>query len=433
MFKKIHFYTFKLFIFYFCIITIILFFLFIIEFFWSKLNEIIGTGINTLIIIKLLFYFGISLIPLITPISILLTSIMIYGIFSESYELIAVKSLGISFWRIINPIFIIIIIISIIIYLFSDYIIPFSQKKIKNIAYNISKMKYGINIPTGIFIDYIPNIIIKIDKKIEKNYYKNIFIKIKDNYLNNIRIIFAKKGLLIPYKKNDFFYLKLFNGTIYQEKYKNYKEKKDSYQIIKFDNFIQILKIPLLIDQKDNLISTLNTKELIDKINQIELNKKKYYINNYYSLLEKKKLYKNKYIINNFLIKKNNLMKLAKIELKKYFNIFFIEKNKIKKEEKYLLKIKLELQRKFSFSVTCIVMFFIGAPIGAIIKKGNIGFPVIITIIIFVIYYTFLTISTYLAENGIINIIIGAWIANIIMLPLGLYLTYVINNDNKIL
>lgn len=95
---------------------------------------------------------------------------MTYGIFSESYELIAVKSLGISFWRMMNLNFIIVIILSVMIYLFSDYMIPFSQKKIKNIAYNISKMKYGINIPTGMFIDYIPNIIIKIDKKINKNY-----------------------------------------------------------------------------------------------------------------------------------------------------------------------------------------------------------------------------------------------------------------------
>lgn len=395
MFKIIHFYTFKLFISYFSITTIVLFFLFIIEFFWSKLHDIIGKDINILLIIKLLLYFGTSLIPLITPISILLTSIIIYGIFSESYELIAAKSLGISFWRLMNPNLITTIIISIIIYLFSNYIIPFSQKKIKNIAYNISRMKYGINIPTGIFIDYIPNIIIKIDKKIDKNYFKGIFIKIIDNTLKNKKTILAEKGLFMSYEKNDFFHVKLFNGTLYEEKNNDYKEKKDYYKIIKFDELIQILKIPLLIYEKNNLITTLNTKELINLIHKIELNKKKYFIN--------------------------------------YSRLKMNEKNKIKKEEKYLLKIKLELQRKFSFSITCIIMFFIGAPIGAIIKKGNIGFPVIITLIIFVFYYALITINGYLAEKGIINIIIGAWGANFIMFPLGLYLTYKINNDYFVL
>lgn len=401
MFKKINFYLLKLFIFYFIIIFFILFFLFIIEFIWSKLHEIIGKGINVFLIIKLLFYFGITVIPLIIPIVILLTSIMIYGIFSESYELIAVKSLGISLWRIMYPIFIIIIIISILIYLLSDYIIPFAQKKIQDIAYNIINIQYSMNLPIGQFITYIPNVIIKIDKKIENNYYQNIYIKIIDSSFKNIKTILAKKGLLIPYQKNNFFYFKLFYGTIYQEVYLKY-----SYQIIKFDTLIQKFKIPVLINKQENIITKLNSKELINQIFFIEK-----------KIQQKKMLF--------FKIKKK-LIKNSNIHLKKLFTRLFI---KITQEEKYLMKIKLALQRKLSFLITCIIMFFIGAPIGTILKQGNIGFPVIITLIIFVIYYILLNISIYLSEQGICSIIIGAWSVNFLMCPIGLFLTYKTNND----
>lgn len=278
MFKIINLYITKIFIYRFIITFIIIFFLFIIEFFWSKLDYIIEKGVHYYNIIKLLFYFGISVIPLIIPLSILLTCVMVYGEFSEKNEILAIKNIGLSIYKILKPIISIILILSIIVYLFSEYIIPISQNKIRNIVYDMIISDSYINIKTGIFIQKIPNMIIKIDKKINgyNNYFEGIYIKWRlTNNKTVQRTIIAKKGIIDVYSNSKLLILSLYNGIIYEE-YIDFLYKKNKfnyrYNIIDFKFFLQKLKKQKLI-YKLNYISNytmLNYSNLLKKIQKLK-------------------------------------------------------------------------------------------------------------------------------------------------------------------
>ncbi|AFJ90755.1 LptF/LptG family permease [Blattabacterium sp. (Blaberus giganteus)] len=377
--KKLDLYMIRLFIPPFLIIYSTIFIIFMIQFFWSQIDELTGKNISVFIILKFIFYFGISIIPLVTPIALLLTSIIIFGDFSENQELIAIKSSGISLFRVMIPILGITFILSIVLYFFSDFAIPKAKMKAKKLGYQISFTHPSLKLKEGFFVNLLPNFYIKIDRKsMNSNYLHNIFIFF---YGKNslVSTIISKKGVLIPNEKDESIQLKLMNGVLYCENFHEPKKKKEqnSYQIVEFDTLIQNFKIPSESKIKNlddyDFYQTLNTKNIIKKISF----------------------------------------------LKKKINTNPNNKNKI-----YLAKLQLELQKKFTFPVTCIIMFLIGAPLGAIIRKGGIGYPTMIALIIFTIYYILLTITQNKVEKAEIYPWIGAWIPNFIFFPVSIWMTY---------
>ncbi len=352
--------------------------LFMIQFFWSKIDELTGKNIDIFIILKFIYYFGLSIIPLVTPITLLLTSIMMFGDLSENQELIIFKSSGISLFRAMKPILIITIILSIVLYFFSDFVIPKAKMKAKKLGYQISLAHPYLKLKEGFFVNFLPNCFIKIDRKYN-NQLHNIFIFFygKNSLVNTI---LSKRAIFLSNKKDGYIQFKLINGIFYSENGIN----DSSYQIVQFDTFIQNFKIPSESSEKeikynnDFYYQTLNTKNLIEAIH----------------LLKKEK--------------KNHVFE-----------------NKI-----YLSKVQLELQKKFTFPITCIIMFLIGAPLGAIIRKGGIGYPTIMALIIFIIYYILLTITQNKVERYEIYPWIGAWIPNLIFFPVSIWITYHTVMDN---
>ncbi len=358
-----------------------IFIIFMIQFFWSQIDELTGKNISIFILLKFILYFGISILPLVTPIALLLTSIIIFGDFSENQELIAIKSSGISLFRVMIPLLGITFVLSIGLYLFSDFVIPKAKMKAKKLGYEISLAHPSLKLKEGIFVNLFPNFFIKIDRKSIKNsnYLHNIFIFFygKNSLVNTI---LSQRGVLIPNQEDGFIQLKLMNGVLYSEILNGPKKEQSSYQIVEFDTLIQNFKIPLeskiknLDDEDYDFYQTLNTKNLIQKIN---------------------------------FFKKKNYKKINSSERKIY-----------------LAKLQLELQKKFTFPVTCIIMFLTGAPLGALIRKGGIGYPTMIALIIFIIYYTLLTITQNKVEKTEICPWIGAWIPNFIFFPVSIWMTY---------
>jgi|GEM_PF-3745415 Predicted permeases len=376
--KKLDLYMIRLFVAPFLIIYSTIFIIFMIQFFWSKIDELAGKDISIFIILKFIFYFGISIIPLVTPIALLLTSIIIFSNLSENQELIAIKSSGISLFRIMIPILSITFVLSVILYIFSDFVIPKARKKAQKLGYQISLTHPYLKLKEGVFVKIFPNFFIKIDKKsLNNNHLHNIFIFFygKNSLINTI---LSKKGILITNKnkEDEFIQLKLMNGFLYSESMNEVKKEQYSYQIVEFDTLIQNFEIPSAskiknLDEYD-FYQTLNTKNIIKKINFFKKNKK--------------------------------------------INIY---ENKI-----YLSKLQLELQKKFTFPVTCIIMFLTGAPLGAIIRKGGIGYPTMIALMIFIIYYILLTVTQNKVEKAEISPWIGAWIPNFIFFPVSIWMTY---------
>ncbi|WP_113738296.1 LptF/LptG family permease [Blattabacterium clevelandi] len=425
--KKLDLYMIRLFIVPFLVIFVSVIFVFIVQFFWSKIDELTGKNINIFIILKFIFYFGITIVPLVTPISILLTSIMTYGEISESQELIAIKSSGISLFRMMNPILFLTFILSLGLYFFSDYAIPKAKKKAKELGYQISVSHPSLKLKEGIFVNIFPDFFIKIDKQSgkDKNHLNGIFIFFYEKNLF-INTILAKEGILIPNREDGSFRIKLMNGFFYRDQH---YEKKGPYyqnQIVQFDTLIQYFKIPLIEEKIKNLedydsYQTLDTIKLIEKINCLKKKKNQFdsefQKKNYDFIFIKKKLEKisnNRSIILSKMIDRLSFL-IEKLKHQKKF---------LKKRKINLAKYQLELQKKFIFPVTCIIMFLTGAPIGALIRKGGIGFPTIMAITIFIIYHTLLTITQNQGEKADIDPWISAWIPNFIFFPISIWITY---------
>ncbi|WP_185873609.1 LptF/LptG family permease [Blattabacterium cuenoti] len=426
--KKLDLYIIRLFIVPFLVIFFSVFFILIIQFFWSKMDELTGKNINIFIIIKFIFYFGISIIPLVMPISILLTSIMTYGLISENQEMNIIKSSGISLFRIMKPIFLITLLLSVGLYFFSDFAIPKAKKKAKQLGYQITLALPSLKLKEGMFVNIFPNFFIKIDKKSgpNGNYLDNIFIFFygKDLLINTI---FSKNGILIPNKKDGSFIIKLMNGFFYSESVTT--KKTFSYQMIHFDTFIQYFKIPFMEEKIRNLdyydyYKTFNTKKLIEQIHFLKKEKKQL------SYKFKKENYDFFFTIYNTPNRSRNRYRKIIDHLSFLIKKLKFQKKLIQDKKRTLAKIQLELQNKFTFPVTCIIMFLTGAPIGAMIKKGGIGISSIMAITLFLIYYILLTITQHKGEKAEICPWISAWIPNLIFFPISIWITYKTGMDD---
>ncbi len=348
------------------------FIIFLIQFFCSQLDKLTGKEISVLLIIKYIFYIGVSVIPLIFPISILFTSIITFGELSYNGELIVIKSSGISLFRILTPVISIIIIFSIGIYFFSDFIVPKAEKKAKEFGYQIISASSYLR--KGIFTNIIPNLFIKTDKKLKNNTFCNIIIYFNDYENLTTSIIYSEKGKIISYRENKFLNIKLTNGYIYNYNIDSFNKKNiQYYRLIHFNSMIQNFKLPYFFYSKN--------KELYNEYDFISYQMKD-------------------------LIKKIDFLKKEKT-----YNFL-------------IYKIKFEIQKRITFPITCIIMFFIGSSLGSIIRKGDIGYPIIVALIIFIVYYILLIVTQNKVEKKEISPCIGAWIPNLVFLPFSVWITY---------
>ena len=456
MFRKLDWYTVKTFLGPFFFIFSILFFIFIVQFAWQEMEKFAGKGLSWLTIGELLLYLGINVIQLVLPLAILLGSIMTFGGFGERYELAAMKASGISLARILMPLFTVVCLMSVGLYFFGDHVMPYSQRKAKNLAYNIVKANPTLQLVEGVFIENIPGFSMKISEVSgeEKDQLKDVFIFQDGKYDDDKRTIVADHGTLNR-DKDDIRLLKmvLVDGNIYvdQIKGKSGQERKNQpNQAIKFDTLTQYIDISEILQKamdEENIqdhYKFLNSRKLGHRIDSMHLDYAKYY-DRIYSANYAKNIYGSggmdtvKISKNDKLPKtldelskpkKNQILKETLEFLDREIANYKYQGDEITGKVKLQAKQKLHFHRNFSYAFTCIVFFLIGAPLGAIVKKGGIGMPVVISIVIFVLYYIINFSSENMTKNGILHPTFAAWSANLIFFPIALVLFYKANNDS---
>ena len=455
MFKKLDGYILKTFLGPFFFIFSILFFIFIIQFAWQEMEKFIGKGLEWYTIAELLLYLGINVIQLVLPLTILLGSIMTFGGFGERYELAAMKASGISLVRIIAPIFTLVLVFSVGLYFFGDRVMPYSQRKAKNLLFTIIQTKPTMQIKEGVFIDAIPGFQLKVNQVSGENseFLKDIFVHQNAGTGENTMTILAKDGILKADKEdNRYLKLELFNGTAYTDnvKGKNIIERqKQENQMTKFDTLNYYFDISALIDknQNDNQVGDhykfLNGSDLKLLIDSLTLSysdlykneQQKAFDNNYYFARE----FKNVDSAN--LAPTIGLDNFSQADQDRIINqtIQMVDRDKenngylvdfFKQNDKYFSKVNLHYYRNLSYAITCIIFFLIGAPLGSIVKKGGIGMPVIISIIIFVVYFVINFSAENMTKNGKITPFVAAWVANAIALPFAVILCIKANKDS---
>ena len=457
MFKKLDKYIIKTFFGPFIFIFSVLFFIFIVNIIWIQLGQFLGKGLSYWEILKLLFYMGVSVVTLVLPLTILLSSIMTFGEFGERYELAAMKAAGISLTRIMMPLFFTVSFLAVLLFFFSNNIIPDFQRKAKNMFYNIATTKPALNFTPGQFIDQIPGYQVKFDKILGENgeNIEGVFVHKKANSYENQQSIVAKRGKFSPTKDRYFLKLTLYDGYIFEDDIanKDYRDRqKQPDQSIKFDTLVSHFDISDLIAQ------AIEDQKISDDYrfqNYTELNK---------SIADNRKdnkiSFKN--ISDEFISQTNNYInyvditkprqavapqiKLDTVNEKKKLEMLYSAYNKIKnlnnantaKQEqiltsvKYYSKIVMYQQRIFAYSVTCIIFFLIGSSLGSIIRKGGMGLPVVIAIVIFIIFYVLNLTMENLSWAGKMNPYVAAWLPNILLFPFGIWLTYKALTDSQV-
>jgi lipopolysaccharide export system permease protein len=457
MFKILGRYIIKTFFGPFFFIFSVLFFIFIVNIVWIQLGQFMGKGLSTFQILKLLFYLGVNVITLVLPLTILLASIMCFGEFGERYELAAMKAAGISLTRVMIPLFGVTTLLAILLYLFSNNIVPDFQRKAKNMLFNIAQTKPALNFTPGQFIDQIPGYMVKFDKIERKNAEKldGVFIHRKANTFDNQQSIVAQRGEFLPATNPAFLKLVLYNGYIFEDSYAGKGENvrvKQPDQAIKFDTLVSHFDISELISKAiekeqitdDYRFQTYN--ELNATILTVQKDNKRLAENISSDLLSQTSSVMSYIDQNKSKVPLKAQYKIDTIKSDKKLDLIFNgynrldnlkssldnKSNELNPSVKYFSKVIIYQQRIVTYSFTCLIFFMIGASLGSIIRKGGMGLPVIVAIVIFIIFYVINVGFENLAWTGKLNPYLAAWLPNIILLPFGVWMTYKALTDSQL-
>ncbi|MDC1491968.1 LptF/LptG family permease [Flavobacteriaceae bacterium] len=450
-------YILKTFIKTFLIVFFIIMFIFLLQSVWLYISELAGKDLDIAIIIKFLTYVSPRLVILILPLTILLSSIMVFGSFAENYEFAAMKSTGISLQRAMRSLSVFIFLIAIVTFLFSNNINPVAEYNFHNLRKNISKVKPTMAIAEGQF-NQIGRINIKVKNKNGDNgqYLTDVIIHQKKNKVGNYTVIKSKTGEISSSLDSDILQLKLFDGNYYEEVTPQDFKQRDKKPHLKSYFKEYILNIDLAeinnvdFDDKEdaNKYTMLSVADLDITIDSLLVKKKQDYnlisikMHNRSNALTLNDNIKAKIV--DTIFEGENFYDLFK--LKKQIQLFdlaissinstnsILKSNKIIQayRDKNINKHIISLHDKFAISFACIILFFIGAPLGAIIRKGGFGLPLVISIVLFLVYHFIGIFTKNLAEDSSINPILASWLSTIIMLPFSIYLTNRATKDRSI-
>ncbi|WP_310296663.1 LptF/LptG family permease [Flavobacterium aquidurense] len=451
-------YLLKTFLITFTTVFVILFFIFILQTVWLFISELAGKDLDLILVVKFLLFSMPRIIPLVLPLSVLLASIMTFGNLAENYEFAAMKSSGISLQRAMRVLIVFIFVLSIVAFWFANNVIPYAEYKFVNFRKNIAQAKPAMAIAEGQFND-VGFYNIKVNKKSGENgnILTGVTIHEKPNNVGeNKTVIKAKNGKLISNEKSSILKLVLNDGYYYQDVTPKKYEDRAKLPFVKAAFKKQIINIDLselnkVDDDQQSISSTngmLNVNELrytLDSLNKNLNNEIVSFSENInqrvgikkqpvFPKTDKKKkplpndilsLYTNK--------QKSDILKMASSNVTS--NTYSIEstQKELKDKQREINKHLSALYEKFVIAFACFLMFFIGAPLGAIIRKGGLGLPIVFAVLIFITFHFINTFGKRLSQEGGMSPFLGSWMSSFILLPLAVLLTYRATNDNGLI
>lgn len=427
--------------------------------------ELAGKGLSIWFVLKFLSYAMPTMVPLILPLSILLASIMTFGSFAENYEFAAMKSAGMSLGRASKGLTVFILFLAGIAFFFANEVIPYSKYKVKNFRNNI-KEKPSMAIAEGQFND-IGAYNIKVDEKYGDNdeLLRGVIIHKKSAQGKNTTVTKAKRGELVSKEDSSILQLILYDGHHYEDIVpKDFQERQRiPFAKADFEKYIinmdlsGLLDVDLDSDSGESADGLLNVSELrytIDSLKTKQKNDAISYSDNIHHKMTtvfqtvQKRSTKEEESENTSSVKKvfdtKNIIEIvpqsqrkqiyesAKVNVTGSKYSIAETKHNIEFQTKNLRSHQYSLYERFVVAYSCLLMFFIGAPLGAIIRKGGFGLPIVFAIIIFIAYHFTTTFGKKIAQDGTIDAFWGAWGSSIILTPLAIVLTYQATNDKKI-
>lgn len=434
-------------------------FIFVLQTIWLYISELAGKDLDFWIIMKFLWFVSPRLIPLVLPLTVLVTSLMVFGSFAEKYEFAAMKSTGISLQRAMKSVIGFIGVLAITAFFFANDVIPYSEYKWQNLRRNISQFQPSMVIAEGQFSQIGDLFNIKVEKKTgdRGQYLKDVVIHKKDEKkpTGNFTVIKAHNGELASEKGSNTLSLILKEGNYYEEIQSTNTATKKGEPFAKsyFDEYSINIDLTELNEKdidKDNNIDNqnmYNSSELrveIDSLSKSYSKDIESYAKNMYYRSGIEKFSDNQVeeaakppVINSILeiynpTHQHQIIKLALNNAKGTLQTIDAKKVEFKNKTKRLNKTEIALHEKYVLGFACIILFFVGAPLGAIIRKGGMGLPMVVAILLFLTYHFIGIFAKNSAEDGTMHPFIATWLSTLIMFPLSIWLTYRATTDQGI-
>lgn len=424
----------------------------VMQFFWLYIDDFVGKGLSTGVILEFIWYQSAVLVPLALPLAVLLSSLMTFGNLGETYELVAIKSAGISLLRFMRPLFIVTTFICGVAFLFSNYIIPVANLKSRTLLSDIVYAKPAFDLKEGIFYDKIAGFAIKVGKKEQNDtVIRDIIIYEQTNSLQD-NFIIANDGVMSITPDKRFLEFNLKNGWRYQERgsgstantefirlgFKEYKKQFDlsSFQFqrtadsVNKNNhrMLSMRQLDVAVDsiKNENKIFYRRVKtEVTPNMQFIQ------YLDSTWKPLDTPVKAKNfAALVSDSIYKTLGSAVVGKIEATRSTNEVLLAQ--YKEQQRSLRLHQIEWHRKISLSLACLVLFLIGAPLGSIIRKGGLGSPLVFSIVFFMVFYFLSTTGEKFAKEGSIAPNIGMWLSTYVLVPIGIFLIVKALNDSQI-
>lgn len=434
--------------------------IFLLQSVWVYISELAGKELEIEIIFKFLVYVSPRIVVLVLPLTILLASIMVFGGFSENYEFAAMKSTGISLQRAMKSLSIFIVLLAVLSFFFANSVIPFAEFNFYSLRRNIAKVKPAMAIAEGQF-NQLNEINIKVAEKSGENgeFLRDVIIhQKKGTYTGNFTVIKANTGEFISDESSDILQLVLFDGNYYDEiQHKDYTKRTKNRPQVKstFEKYIINIDVSQFnnidFESKENItkhtmLNVVDLKTAIDSLNikrsdvlttfsetmlkrtnhhTLNLNYKVSELDSITETVDVLKLYEER--------KSIQLIELA-------LNTTKTAKKDLTSRSKTMLdtlvtvnKHVVALHDKFALGLSCIILFFVGAPLGALIRKGGIGLPLVIAILIFLTYHFIGLFAKNSSEDSSVDPVLAAWLSSLILLPFSIYLTNRATKDRALI
>ena len=433
-------------------------FIFMMQFLWRYVDELVGKGLELNVLAQFFVLSGLTLIPLSLPLAILLAALITFGNFGERYELLSMKAAGIPLFRIIRPVVIFCTFLACLSFYFQNVIGPKAQKELWTLLVSMKQKSPEVDIPEGVFYSDIDGYNIFVKKKDrETGILKDVLIYNFSDGFENAHIIWAREGKLELTADKKHLSLHLYEGEQFENLRsqstlsKNVPYRRESFRekhtLILFDTEFNMVDGSFL-NQRSDIKNMIEISEAIDSLvcyadsvgdriytgmvettykqerttsDSVRLTSEGIYTINvdsaFMSMTSDDKL-------TAISRAQNRIASLSsELNMKSYIT---------KEADKNILRHRSDWHKKITLSLACLMFFFIGAPLGAIIRKGGLGMPVVISVIIFVLYYIIDSGATRVARSGEMNIVLGTWMSTLVLTPLGAFFTYKSNNDSVV-
>lgn len=445
-------------------------FIVLMQFLWRYVDEIVGKGLSISIIAELFFYAALTMVPTALPLAVLLASLMTFGNLGEKFELTALKASGISLFKIMRPLIILMVMIAIGAFFFQNNVLPVAQTKMWTLMFSVKQKTPEVEIPEKSFYDQIPSINLYIDhKNTETGMLYGMIIYDVTRGLDNSRVILADSGQISFTEDKKKLFLQLYHGEMFENLRENTmgvtssrympfrREQFDDKQIyMAFDaNFNRMeedgfknMYVGQNISQLRHSIDSIGAR--VDSIGSVYASE--IIATPIMGLTHDISRRQGDSIVR---ITRPDVMMDRPLDLDSIFNApspsyaktylnQALAKAKRQKmdyeyrslvlteEAKIMRKHDIEMQKKFTLSLACIIFFFIGAPLGAIIKKGGLGTPLVISVLLFIVYFIIDNSGYKMARDGKLEVYQGIWLSSFVLLPLGIFFTYKAVGDSAV-